>query len=107
MVLPPKIGGGVMLHRALERLRPAVLFVVQGAPDGRIEASGGKIRLDARVDRRRAVLLKPYVQFLYFARRERSDGTFDFLDGVQAHGLLILTRVEWKSPERGNTELIV
>jgi len=71
-----------MLHWALERLYATVLFVVQGALDGRVEASGRKIGLDASVDRRRAVLLEPYVQFLYFARRERSDGAFDLLDGV-------------------------
>jgi len=59
MVLPPKIGGGVMLHGALERARAAVLFIVQGALDGRVEASGRKIGLDASVDRRRAVLLEP------------------------------------------------
>ncbi len=71
-----------MLHWALERLRATVLFVVQGALDGRVEPSGRKIGLDTSVDRRRAVLVKPSVQFLDFARRERSDGAFDFLDGV-------------------------
>jgi len=29
-----------------------------------------------------AVLLKPRVQFLDFARRERSDGAFNLLDGI-------------------------
>ena len=82
MVLPPKIGGGAMLHWLLERLYATVLFVVQGALDGRVEASGRKIGLDTSVDRRRAVLLEPYVQFLDFARRERSDGAFNLFDGV-------------------------
>src|ERR1700674_3904867 len=82
MVLPPKIGGGAMLHWVLERLYATVLFVVQSALDGSVEASGVKIGLHASVDRRRAVLLKPEVQFLEFARRERSDGAFDLLDGV-------------------------
>jgi len=67
MVLVPKIGGGAMRHRGLERLCAAVLFVVQGALDGLVEASRRKIGLDASVDRRRAVLLKPRVQFLDFA----------------------------------------
>lgn len=82
MVLTPKIGSAAMLHRGLERLRATVLFVVQGAPDGRIEAPACKIGLNARVDGRGAVLLKPGVQFLDFARRERSDGAFDLLDVV-------------------------
>jgi len=82
MVLPPKIGGGAMLHWVLERLYATVLFVVQGALDGRVEASGREIGLDASVDRRRAVLLKPHVQFFYFARRERSDGAFNLFDGI-------------------------
>jgi hypothetical protein len=71
-----------MLHWVLERLRAAVLFVVQGALDGGVEAPGGKIGLDASVDRRRAVLLQPRVQFLDFVRRERSDGAFNLFDGV-------------------------
>ena len=71
-----------MLHRVLERLCAAVLLVVQCALDGRVEAPGRKIGLDASVDRRRAVLLEPQVQFLYFARRERSDGAFNLLNGV-------------------------
>ena len=82
MVLVPKIGGGAMLHRVLERLCAAVLLVVQSALDGRVEASRRKIGLYASVDRRRAVLLEPRVQFLDFARGERSDGAFDLLDGV-------------------------
>src|ERR1700686_2331721 len=87
--LPAKERGTVAKKRwwrdvasGLERLRAIALLVIQGALDGRVEASGRKIGLDARVDRRRAVLLKPGVQFLYFARRERSDGAFNFLDGV-------------------------
>jgi len=71
-----------MLHWLLERLYATVLLVVQGALDGCVEASGRKIGLDTSVDRRRAMLLKPQVQFLYFARRERSDGAFDLLDAV-------------------------
>jgi hypothetical protein len=82
MVLLPKIGGGPMLHWVLERLYATVFLVVQSALDGRVEASSGKIGLDASIDRRRAVLLKPHVQFLYFAWRERSDGALDLLDGV-------------------------
>jgi hypothetical protein len=82
MVLPPKIGGGAMLHWVLERLYATVLLVVQGTLDGSVEVSGLKIGLHASVDRRRAVLLKPEVQFLDFARRERSDGAFNLLDGV-------------------------
>jgi len=82
MILPPKIGGDAMLHWLLERLYAAVLLVVQGALDGRVEASGRKSGLDASVDRWRAVLLKPRVQFLDFARRERSDGAFNLFDGV-------------------------
>jgi hypothetical protein len=82
MVLLPKIGGGAMLHWLLERMYAAVLFVVQCALDGRVEAPGREIELDTSVDRRRAVLLEPRVQFLYFARRERSDGAFNLLDGV-------------------------
>src|SRR5271166_6237793 len=90
-----------MLHRVLERLYASVLLVVQGALDGRVEASGRKVGWDARIDRRRAVLLKPHVQFLDFARCERSDGAFNLFDGILAHGTLILTRAEGKSPERG------
>jgi hypothetical protein len=71
-----------MLHRGLERLYAAVLLVVQGALDGRVEASGREIGLNATVDRRREVLLEPQVQFLYFARRERSDGAFNLFDGI-------------------------
>jgi hypothetical protein len=82
MVLLPKIGGGAVLHRMLERLRATVLLVVQGALDGRVEAPTRKVRLNATVDRRGAVLLEPRVQFLYFGRRERSDGAFDLFDGV-------------------------
>jgi hypothetical protein len=82
MVLLPKIGGGAMLHWLLERLYATVLLVAQGALDGRVEASSREIGLDASVDLRRAVLLKPHVQFLHFARRERSDGAFNLLDGV-------------------------
>jgi len=82
MVLPPKLGGGAMLHWLLERLYATVLFVVQGTLDGRVKASGRKIGLDTSVDRRRATLLKPRVQFLYFARRERFDSAFNLLDGV-------------------------
>jgi hypothetical protein len=82
MVLPTKIGGGAMLYWLLERLYATVLFVVQGALDGRVEASGRKIGLDTSVDRRRAVLLEPQVQFLYFARRERSDGALNLFDGI-------------------------
>jgi hypothetical protein len=59
VVLLPKIGGGAMLHRVLERLYASVLLVVQGALDGRVEASGRKVGWDASIDRRRAVLLKP------------------------------------------------
>jgi hypothetical protein len=40
------------------------LLIVQGALDGRVEAPGRKIGLDASIDRLRAVLLKPRVQFL-------------------------------------------
>src|ERR1700692_250369 len=102
--LPAKERGTVAKKRwwrdvasGLERLRAIGLLVIQGALDGRVEASGPKrglgaraerqrsgvkSELHARVDRRRAVLLKPGVQFLYFARRERSDGAFNFLDGV-------------------------
>jgi len=82
MVLLPKIGGGAMLHRVLERLCAAVLLVVKCALDGRVEASGRKIGLDTSVDRRRAVLLKPCVQFLDLAGLERSDGAFNLLDSV-------------------------
>src|ERR1039458_4942939 len=82
MVLLPKIGGGAMLHWLLERMYAAVLFAGQCAPAGRVEAPGREIELDTGVDGRRAVLLEPRVQFLYFARRERSDGAFDVLDGV-------------------------
>ena len=82
MVLLPKIGGGAMLHRVLERLYASVLLVVQGALDGRVEASGRKVGLDASIDRRRAVLLKPHVQFLDFTRCERSDGAFNLFDGI-------------------------
>jgi hypothetical protein len=82
MVFVPKIGGcAMMLRCVLKRLCAAVLFVVQSTLDGRVEVSG-RNGLDASVDRRRAVLLKPSVQFLDFARRERSDGALDFLDGV-------------------------
>jgi len=88
MVLLPKTGGGAMLHRVLERLCAAVLLVIQGALDGGVEASGRKVGLDTSVDRRRAVLLKPRVQFGYFVWRERPDGAFNFFDGVQAHGAL-------------------
>ena len=82
MVLPPKIGGGAMLHWVLERLYATVLLVVQGTLDGSVEASGLKIGLHASVDRRRAVLLKPHVQFLDFARLERSDGAFNLLNSA-------------------------
>ena len=82
MVLPPKIGGGAMLHWVLERLYATVLLVVQGTLDGSVEASGRKVGLDASIDWRRAVLLKPHVQFLDFARRERSDGAFNLFDGI-------------------------
>ena len=82
MILLPKIGGGAMLHWVLERPHAAVLLVVQGALDGRVKTPGRKIGLDASVDRRRAVLLKPCVQFLDFAWRERSDGAFNLLDVV-------------------------
>jgi len=82
MVLPPKIGGGAMLHWVLERLYATVLLVVQGTLDGSVEASGLKIGLHASVDRRREVFLKPDVQFLDFARRERSDGAFNLLDSA-------------------------
>jgi len=71
-----------MLHGALKGLYAAVLFVVQGALDGRVEASGRKIGLDASVDRWGEVLLQPDIQCLDFARGERSDGAFDLLDGV-------------------------
>ena len=82
MVLPPKIGGGAMLHWVLERLYATVLLVVQSALDGSVKVSGLKIGLHASVDRRRAVLLKPEVQFLDFARRERSDGALNLLDSA-------------------------
>jgi len=82
MVLPPKIGGGAMLHWVLERLYATVLLVVQGTLDGSVEASGLKIGLHASVDRRREVFLKPDVQFLDFARRERSDGALNLLDSA-------------------------
>ena len=82
MVLPPKIGGGAMLHWVLERLYATVLLVVQSALDGSVEVSGSKIGLHASVDRRREVFLKPDVQFLDFARRERSDGAFNLLDSA-------------------------
>src|ERR1039457_6922971 len=82
MILLPKIGGGAMLHWVLERPHAAVLLVVQSALDGRVEAAGRKIGLNASVNRRRVVLVEPHVQFLYFARRERSDGAFNLLDGV-------------------------
>jgi len=71
-----------MLHGVLKRLGAAVVLVVQSAVDGRVEASGRKIRLDAGVNRRRVVLVEPRVQLLDFARGERSDGVFDLLDGV-------------------------
>ena len=82
VVLLAKIGGGAMLHWMLERLCATVLLVVQRTLDGRVEASGRKIGLDASVDRRRIVLLKPYIQFFYLARRERSDSAFNVFDGV-------------------------
>jgi hypothetical protein len=82
MVLPPKIGGGAMLHWVLERLYATVLLVVQGTLDGSVEASGLKIGLNTSVDRRWEVFLKPDVQFLDFARRERSDGALNLLDSA-------------------------
>jgi hypothetical protein len=71
-----------MLHGVLERLYATVLLVIQSALDGSVEVSGSKIGFNASVDWRRAVLLKPEVQFLDFARRERSDGAFNLLDSA-------------------------
>ena len=96
-----------MLHRVLERLYASVFLVVQGALDGRVEASGRKVGLDASIDRRRAVLLKPHVQFLDFTRCERSDGAFNLFDGIEAHGTLILTRAEGKSPEPASLPVVL
>jgi hypothetical protein len=79
MVLPPKIGGGAMLHWVLEKLYVTAFLVVQGTLDGSVEVSVLKIGLHASVDRRRAVLLKPEVQFLDFAPGEGSDGAFNLL----------------------------
>jgi hypothetical protein len=102
--LLPKIGGGAMQHGALDGLCPTVPLIVQSALDGRVEGSGRKVGLNASVDRRRTVLVKPPVQLLYFARSERSDGKFNFLDGIYARETLILTRAVGKSPVRGNTK---
>src|SRR6266404_7821693 len=66
----------------LERLYATVLLVVQGTLEGSFEASGLKIGLHASVDRRREVFLKPDVQLLDFARRERSDGALNLLDSA-------------------------
>jgi hypothetical protein len=71
-----------MLHQVLKGLCPAIFLVVQSALDGRVEASGREIGLKTSVDRQRVVLVEPRVQLLYFARRERSDGAFNLVDGV-------------------------
>ncbi len=50
-----------MLHWVLERLGSTVILFIQSALDRCVEASGRKIGLDTRIDRRRAMLLKPSV----------------------------------------------
>ena len=55
------VRGGAMLHGWLERLYATVFLIVQGALDGRVEASGREIGSNASVDWRRTVLLKPCV----------------------------------------------
>src|ERR1700690_2255640 len=96
MILLPETGSGAMQHCVLEGLRPAVLLVVQSALNGRVKASGQKIGLKARVDWRRIVLIKPRIQLLDFTRRERADGAFNLLDGVQAHGTNLILPALWR-----------
>ena len=60
-VLVPEIGGGVVLHGALERPKATVLFVVQSALNRCVETARRKIGWKASVHRLRKVLLKPHV----------------------------------------------
>jgi len=69
-----------MLHLALKRLNPAVLFVVQGAMNGLVETARSKVGLNAGVYGLRMVPVKPQVQFVQLFRRERVYRTFNLLD---------------------------
>jgi hypothetical protein len=82
VILLPKIRSSAMPHRALERLNSTVLFVVQSAVDGLVQAACGKVGLNASIEGLRAVLVKPQVQFLQLSRRERCYCAFDLLDRV-------------------------
>ena len=56
-----------------------------GAAEAVVDAPGVKISLKLGVNGLRAVQIKPGLEFLQCARRERSDGAFDVLNSVQAH----------------------
>lgn len=53
-----------MFHSALERLCQATALVVKSATDSCVEATCGKVGLDAGINGLRVVLVKPRIQFL-------------------------------------------
>src|SRR5690349_19064115 len=84
----PEIRGSAMLHLTLKRLNASVLFVFQSAVNGFIQASGGKVGLNASINSLRMVLVKPRVQFPQLLRCEHVYSARNLLYRVYSHGPL-------------------
>jgi hypothetical protein len=82
-----------MYRHTLEELCVSGFMIGQSAMNTIIDASGLKIGLKLRVDRRRMSLIKPPVQFIYLLRRERVYGAFDFPNRIHGLSPFIITRL--------------
>jgi hypothetical protein len=78
-----EICSSAMSHPGLGRPNPAVLFVVQSAMNGCVEAARRKVGLNPGINGLGVMLIKPRIQLLQLLRRERIDCAFDLLDGFQ------------------------
>jgi hypothetical protein len=87
-VMLPELGSCAMLHEAalLKRLNATVFLILQSAADCLVETACGEVGLNAGIDRLRAMLVKPRVQFFQFTRRQGLYRAFDLLNRV--HGPL-------------------
>lgn len=82
----PESPGGTMGHIApLKGPGISGLIVGDSAFYKLIQPPGFKIGLNPGIDRLGLMVIEPSIEFLDLLRRQRLNGAFDFLYGVQAH----------------------
>src|SRR5580704_13073464 len=80
-----------MRHSALERPSAPGFLIFQRSLNRGVETARCKIRLKARINAVRMMLIEPEVEFLDLFRSQTVYSAFDFLNGVRLHGSSFLT----------------